>query len=105
MPRVIGKMTNDVVYARLAPGVHDELLKSTPRDEKGRLKSHLHRRLTGNVGHPKLLQHLGAVVTVMKFSDDKDYEGFVKLLDKHYPRQIQAPLFDKPEDDANGDEG
>lgn len=101
MPRIVGKMTNDIVYARLAPGVHDELHRSTPRDGKGRLKTHLHRRLTADVGHPKLLQHLGAVTTVMKFADD--YDGFVKMLDKHYPRQMQAPLFDRLEDGASGD--
>lgn len=104
MPRYFGVLTNDIVYARLAPGVLNELRRVTPRDEKGRLKNHLHRRLTDDVGHPKLLQHLGAVVTVMKFSPDKDYDSFKKLLDKHYPRQTPAPLFDKPEDEAaNGE--
>lgn len=100
MPRYFGVLTNDIVYARLAPGVLAELRRVTPRDEKGRLKSHLHRRLTDDVGHPKLLQHLGSVVTVMKFSPDNDYDGFKKLLDKHYPRQTPAPLFDKPEDEG-----
>ena len=44
-PGYIGHLTNDLVYARLAPGVLDELRRRTPRDDKGRLKQHLHRRL------------------------------------------------------------
>jgi hypothetical protein len=60
MPRYFGVLTNNIVYERLAPGVLAELRRITPRDDKGRLKDHLHRRLTDDVGHPKLLQHLGA---------------------------------------------
>lgn len=97
MPQYFGVLTNDVVYARLAPGVLDELRRVTPRREDGRLKNHLHRRLTSDVGHPRLLQHLGAVVALMKVSDDGDWSGFMKMLDKHYPRQVAAPLFDPPD--------
>ena len=68
-PQYIGVLTNDLIYSRLAPGVLDELRRVTPRDEKGRLKTHLHRRLTEDVGHPKLQQHLSAVTALMKASD------------------------------------
>lgn len=95
MPQYIGVLTNDIVYRRLAPGVLSELRRVTPRDEKGRLKQHLHRRLTDDVGHPKLLQHLGSVVTLMKISEPKDYAGFQKLLDRVHPRHADAPLFEK----------
>ena len=94
MPQYFGKLTNDVVYARLAPGVLEELRRTIPRDDKGRLKAHLHRKLTEDVGHPKLLQHLGAVVAVMKMTDDRDWSSFMRQLDKHYPRQTPMPLFD-----------
>ena len=66
----IGKITNDVVYARLAPGVRTELHRVTPRDDKGRLRHKLFQRLTEGVGHPKLLEHLAKVVTVMQLSPD-----------------------------------
>lgn len=42
-PALVGHLTNDLVYSRLAPGVLDELRRVTPRDDKGRLKTHLHR--------------------------------------------------------------
>ena len=95
MPQYFGRLTNDVVYKRLAPGVLEELRRLTPRDRKGRLRTHLHSRLTDDIGHPKLLQHLGAVVALMKITDDSDWDGFMGLLDHHYPRQGSLPLFDK----------
>lgn len=94
-PRYIGHITNDLVYRRLAPGVLDELRRVTPRDEKGRLKSHLHRRLTEDVGHPKLLQHLGAVTAIMKLAGT--WQEFKPMVDKVLPHQTRLPLFDGPE--------
>ena len=83
-PRYFGHLTNDVVYKRLAPGVLDELKKVTPRDESGRHKQRLFQRLTTNVGYPKLREHLGSVVTLMKLSDS--WEDFIYKLDRIHPR-------------------
>lgn len=91
-PRYVGHLTNDLVYARLAPGVLDELRRLTPRDDKGRLKKHLHRRLTEEVGHPKLLQHLSAVTALMKASET--WRQFKPLVDKALPKYKRLPLFD-----------
>ncbi|HWF37344.1 MAG TPA: P63C domain-containing protein [Candidatus Acidoferrales bacterium] len=91
-PQYIGVLTNDLVYSRLAPGVLDELRKKTPRDEKGRLKTHLHRRLTEDVGHPKLQQHLSAVTALMKASDS--WEQFKPMVDRALPKYKRLPLFD-----------
>ena len=94
-PQYIGVLTNDLVYSRLAPGVLDELRRLTPRDEKGRLKTHLHRRLTDDIGNPKLLQHLSAVTALMKASDT--WDGFKPMVDRalpKYKRYKSLPLFD-----------
>jgi len=69
-PILVGKITNDIVYARLAPGVRATLHHLTPRDAKGRLKNKLFQRLTEDVGHPKLREHLAKVVTVMQLAPD-----------------------------------
>ena len=91
-PQYVGHLTNDLIYARLAPGVLEELRRLTPRDEKGRLRSHLHRRLTEDLGHPKLLQHLSAITALMKASDS--WRVFKPLLDRALPRYKRLPLFD-----------
>lgn len=83
-PKYFGHLTNDIVYRRLAPGVLDELRSLTPRREDGRLKHQLFRRLTDNVGHPKLREHLVSVVTIMRLS--KDYDDFIHKLDQIHPR-------------------
>ena len=97
-PSYFGHLTNDIVYKRLAPGVLDELKKSTPKNEKGRHKHQLHRRLSAEMGHPKLLAHLDSVVTVMKLTPETDYDAFIEKLDHVKPRfgdTIQLP-FRKP---------
>lgn len=65
-PSVVGHWTNDLVYERLAPGVLEELRRKEPPDEKGNRKHHLHRWLTEDIGHPRLAQHLHAIIALMK---------------------------------------
>jgi P63C domain len=83
-PQYFGHITNDIIYKRLAPAVLEELKKATPRDDKGRHKHQLHRRLTEDVGHPKLREHIASVVTVMKLADN--YDHFIRMLDRAHPR-------------------
>jgi P63C domain len=97
-PKYIGVLTNDLVYSRLAPGVLDELRRQTPRNDKGRLKHHLHRRLTEDVGHPKLLQHLSAVTALMKACDK--WDQFKAMVDRALPKYRRLPLFDGLEPEA-----
>lgn len=80
-PQYFGKLTNDIVYKRLAPGLIQELKAQASKDEK---KARLHQRLTSEVGHPKLREHLASVTTVMKLSSD--YDDFVGKLDMIHPR-------------------
>jgi P63C domain len=89
-PSYFGHITNDIIYKRLAPGVLSELKKATPKGATGRHKQQLHRRLTGDVGHPKLMAHLDSVITVMKLTDDGDYEGFIQKLERVKPRYGKA---------------
>lgn len=82
-PSVIGKYTNDIVYKRLAPGVLDELKRITPRDTKGRLKHQYFRRLTEDIGHPKLREHLAAVIALMKAATS--WRQFMSMLNRALP--------------------
>ena len=80
-PQYFGVLTNDIVYERLAPGLLEELKRQAQKDEK---KAHLHRRLTLEVGHPRLKEHLASVVTIMKLSSD--YKDFIGKLNSIHPR-------------------
>jgi P63C domain-containing protein len=96
-PRYFGHLTNNIIYDRLAPKVRDELVRNTPRKPDGRLKHHLHRRLTEDVGHPKLREHLASVTTIMKLSSS--YPDFMSKLDhvhQRYGETYRLPL-DEPD--------
>ncbi len=88
-PVIIGKLTNDIIYKRLAPGVLKELNKQVPRDDKGRLKHHLHQKLTRDFGHPKLRELLAAVIALMKVAPT--YRKFNAMLNRAFPRPNVPP--------------
>jgi P63C domain len=83
-PRYFGLLTNDIVYDRLAPGVLEELKLRNPKQESGRRKHKFFQWLTTQKGYPKLREHLGSVVAVMKLS--ADWHDFRAKLDKLHPR-------------------
>jgi len=99
-PSIVGRLTNDIVYQRLAPGVLEVLRELVPRDEHGRLKHHFHRRLTEDVGHPALAKHLHAVIALMRASSN--WDRFSRVLERAFPKlssTIPLPLEFADEDD------
>jgi hypothetical protein len=102
-PRYFGHITNDIVYKRLAPGVLDELKRVQRRDDAGRPKDKLFQRLTTNVGYPKLREHLGSVVTIMKLSRDwNDFQGKLNQIHPRVGDQMVLPLDDEQDDSTTG---
>lgn len=100
-PQVVAKYTKDIVYARLAPHIIEELERKNPI-EGGRRKAKHHQWLTDDVGHPALAQHLHAVITLMRVSNTWDH--FKLMLDKAHPKKgdtLQLPLM---ADEKVGDE-
>jgi hypothetical protein len=92
-PRFAGKLTNDLIYRRLAPGVLAELRQKNPANDVGQRRFKHHQWLTADIGHPKLLQHLASVTTLMKACDD--WPSFEKMVDRALPRQPEIPLFEQ----------
>lgn len=104
-PRYFGMLTNDIVYDRLAPGVLDELKQATPKHESGRRKHKYFQWLTTNVGYPKLREHIGSVVSIMKLSND--WHDFRSKLDRLHPRyskptQLSMDFADEETDSGKG---
>ncbi len=96
LPQYFGHLTNDIIYNRLAPGVKSELRSRNPVLPAGYRKTKHHQWLTPHIGHPKLLEHLAAVIAVMTISDD--WDEFKKNLDKAKPVWEPLPLFDQVSD-------
>ena len=91
-PQYFGHLTNDIVYKRLAPGVLEELKRTAPRTANGRRKGTLQQKLTPDLGHPQLREHLAKVVTIMKLSDS--YSDFKRKLDRLHPRYDETMQLD-----------
>lgn len=99
-PQIVAYYTKDIVYARLAPGIIEELERRNP-SERGRRKSRHHQWLTDDVGHPALAQHLYAAITLMRVS--KTWDQFKALLDAAHPVRgdtLQLPLMLEPNKDS-----
>lgn len=90
-PGVIGHYTNDIVYARLAPLVLDELCRLNPVRPSGNRRNRHHQWFTPDIGHPKLKEHLAAVTALMRASDD--WSGFQESLQRAFPAlNSQLPM-------------
>jgi hypothetical protein len=96
-PQYFGHLTNDIVYARLAPGVLEELRRVVPRRDTGRGRKYpFTRRLTEEIGNPKLREHLASVTTIMKLSDEyDDFQGKLDRIHPRYDETLPLPLGDK----------
>jgi len=102
-PQFFGNLTNDIVYRRLAPGVLEELKRVAPRNAKGKRSGKLFQMLSASWGYRKLLEHMGAVITMMQLSTK--YEDFKRTIDRLRPvygTTLPLPFAPGELDDDNG---
>src|ERR1700743_1025010 len=84
-PGIIGTWTKKYIYSVLPKGVLQALLEKTPRNDKGKLKAHLHRSLTREQGIEHLNKQIISVVTLMNISDN--WRQFESLWNKKFGQQ------------------
>lgn len=87
-PSVVGKMTNNIIYERLAPGVLSKLKEINPRSSQGKLKHRHHQFLTDDHGIPALNEHFAAVLALMRACTN--YDQFKRLINRALPKQAQT---------------
>ncbi len=87
-PRVVGKITSQLVYEKLPPGVLEELRAKNPADEDGRRKHKHHEFLTEDVGHPHLKDHLLQVIMLMRISPS--WKTFERLFARAFPAPVST---------------
>jgi hypothetical protein len=99
-PKLVGYLTNSIVYKKLPPGVLEELRKKNPIIQDGRRRYKHHQFLTENLGNPHLEKHLAVVTALMRAS--ASWDSFRRLLERAVPGvEQQRDLFDDFEEDAN----
>jgi hypothetical protein len=88
-PRLIGKITNQIVYEKLPPGVLDELRIKNPIVWNKRRKYKHHQFLTEDIGNPHLEKHIASVTTLMRISPN--WKSFERVLEKAFP-SLHKPI-------------
>lgn len=84
-PGIIGTWTKKYIYSALPKGVLGALLDKTPRNDRGKLKTHLHRSLTREQGIEHLNKQIISVVTLMNIADN--WKQFERLWNKKFGQQ------------------
>lgn len=92
-PAEIGKLTKEIVYRRLTPGIVRELEERNPYVVPGRRLHKHHQWLTREVGHPVLKVHLAKIITTMQLS--ADWMAFQRNLEKVCPLPGDTAWFDE----------
>lgn len=90
---LVGKLTTNIVYDRLAPWIREELEKRNPKLPSGTRRHKHHQHLSEDFGHPRLREHLSSVITLMKISPT--WRKFMEYLNRALPKQTTLPLFDE----------
>jgi hypothetical protein len=91
-PGAFARLTNNVIYERLAPGLLEELQTRNPSDGHGRRKHKHFQYLSDDYGDPRLRAHLDRVVFLM--SACTSWAEFERMLDRAAPRVSAVPEFD-----------
>ena len=81
-PGIVGTITNDLVYKRLAPDILLELEKTNPKVGKHRNHNH-HQLLTEDIGNKALSNHLFAITNLMRGYDS--WAEFYSMINKIFP--------------------
>lgn len=92
MSPIMGNIVNDLIYARLAPGVLEELKKRNPVTEKGYRENQHFQHLTANVGHPALTRHLYELIGMARPFSFGDWDKYYDLVNHVFPK-LNASMF------------
>lgn len=96
-PSVVGHYINDFVYSRLAPNVLIELKRLNPVGKEDKRRKHTHTQfITDDYGHPKLKEHLHALIALGKAAGH-NWNNFKRLIERAFPKfgdTIEIPFND-----------
>jgi hypothetical protein len=84
-PILVAKLTTDITYDRLPPGVKDEIKRKNPKSEKtGKYKHKFHQYLTTDIGSPHLDKLLAISIAFMKASTS--WRKFISMYNRAVPK-------------------
>jgi P63C domain len=94
---VVANYTTNLIYARLGPGITEELIRKTPKNEKGYRPNRLHQWLTDDIGDPMLATHMHSILMLQRLAIANRYgwRRFLHMVDQVLPRRgntLELPL-------------
>ncbi|MDH4122413.1 MAG: P63C domain-containing protein [Deltaproteobacteria bacterium] len=82
-PRYAGKITRDLIYKQLPPGVLEELETKNPPNEKWQRKYRHPQLLSENIGNPHLEKQVAVVTALMRGAPN--WRAFMRLFNRNFP--------------------
>lgn len=97
-PKIVSKMTEDIIYRLMPPGVLDKLREKAPKNAKGNRTKKLHMSLSEQYGVPHLEKQIASVIVLMRASSN--WRKFKALFNRAFPPDSYQPdLFDEKDDE------
>lgn len=100
---VVANYTTNLIYDRLGPGITEELIRKTPKNDKGYRPNRLHQWLSQDIGDPMLATHMHSILMFQRLAIANGYgwKRFLHMVDQVLPRRgstLELPLeFTGPE--------
>jgi hypothetical protein len=91
MSPIVGSIVNDLVYARLAPGVLEELKKRNPVENGTRKHKHF-QHLTKDIGHPELTRHLYELIGMARAFSTGQWDQYYRLVNQTFQKMNTTGL-------------
>lgn len=94
---VVANYTTNLIYDRLGPGITDELIKKSPKTDKGYRPNRLHQWLSEDIGDPMLATHMHSILMFQRLAIANGYgwKRFLHMVDQVLPKKgttMELPL-------------
>lgn len=94
---VVANYTTNLIYDRLGPGITEELIRKTPKNEKGYRPNRLHQWLSDDIGDPMLATHMHSILMFQRLAIANGYgwKRFLHMVDQVLPKRgatLELPL-------------
>lgn len=94
---VCANYTTNLIYDRLGPGITDELILKSPKNDKGYRTNRLHQWLSEDIGDPMLATHMHSILMFQRLAiaNGFGWARFLHMVDQVLPRRgktMELPL-------------
>jgi hypothetical protein len=94
---VVANYTTNLIYDRLGPGITEELIRKTPKNDRGYRPNRLHQWLSEDIGDPMLATHMHSILMFQRLAIANGYgwKRFIHMVDQVLPRRgntLELPL-------------